>query len=141
MLAAIAAAAQFTFNHLEQPRAPQVPGPDGVVNKGPSPVGRTVFLTFREPPPGTPETYPPQHMHREVARQAFLIAARDEMGLSTRDALLREDFPEKPDAESLPFELFCAVGSGKSNLAMRYVLSRPGWDDTELWKWSTELRP
>ncbi len=39
VLAAIAAAAQFTFNHLEQPRAPQVPGPDGVVNKGPSPVG------------------------------------------------------------------------------------------------------
>ena len=22
---------------------------------------------------------------------------------------------------------------------MRYILSRPGWDDTELWKWSTEL--
>jgi hypothetical protein len=139
VLAAIAAAAQFAFNRIEQPRAPQVPGTDGGLNKGPSPVGRTVFLTFREPGSSAGESFPPQHLHRELARQAFLIAARDEIGLPTRDALLREDFPEKPDAESLPFEMFSAVGSGKSNPAMRYVLSRPGWDDTELWKWSMEL--
>src|SRR5207244_9534526 len=30
---------------------------------------------------------------RELVRQALLIAARDELGLTTRDAALREPFP------------------------------------------------
>ncbi|MEX0714930.1 MAG: hypothetical protein WD066_00005 [Planctomycetaceae bacterium] len=34
---------------------------------------------------------------REIARQAILVAAREELGLSTRDGMLREEFPADGD--------------------------------------------
>jgi tetratricopeptide (TPR) repeat protein len=38
------------------------------------------------------------HLLRELARQAFLIAARDELGLATRDRLLGEPLPDDENA-------------------------------------------
>jgi hypothetical protein len=141
VLMAIGAAAEFAFLRVDQARPRQEEGPTHAPQapKGPSPVGQTVFLTVREPPLGDPASFPPQHLHRELARQAFLIVARDDIGLATRDAILREDFPENPEAESLPFELFCGITQSAKNLDIRYVLSRPGWDETALWRSESNL--
>ena len=53
---------------------------------------------------------------REQVRQAILIAARDEMGLSTRDAALREFDPAAPgarDRRGTPTRVFTAL-NGRS---------------------------
>ncbi len=40
---------------------------------------------------------------REIVRQAFLIAARDECGLATRDQTLRESLELPAQAKAAPF--------------------------------------
>jgi len=47
-------------------------------------------------------------LSREIARQAFLIAARDQLGLSTRDYWLGDAMPGKGD--NRPFDLSTASG-------------------------------
>jgi tetratricopeptide (TPR) repeat protein len=99
-----------------------------------SAAGPTVFLTVREPEaPGPAGGIAPMAM-REVVRQAFLVAARDELGLSTRDVMLREDFPEKPDAQSAPFELFCRTLDARDDSKIEYVLTRQGSPKNVLWR-------
>jgi tetratricopeptide (TPR) repeat protein len=59
-------------------------------------------IVFLEPtvlPPEEPFT-PYNIIHHELFRQAFLIAARDELGLTTRDALFRELAPPDLPAEN-----------------------------------------
>src|SRR5579885_1490121 len=86
----------------------------------------TVFLTVREPESVGPAGGVPPMGMREIVRQTFLIAARDELGLATRDSMLREDFPEKPDEQSLPFEIYCRTRDPNDDRKLEYVLSRRG---------------
>jgi hypothetical protein len=97
-------------------------------------VVQTVCLMAREPEvPGPAGGIAPMGM-REVVRQAFLIAARDELGLSTRDSMLREEFPAKPDEKSIPFELFCRTIDPMDDRKIEYVLTRQGAPDKVLWR-------
>src|ERR1700722_11523758 len=97
-------------------------------------VPSTVFLTVREPQAvGPAGGIPPMGM-REIVRQAFLIAARDELGLATRDSMLREEFPEKPDEQSVPFELFCRTRDPNDDRKLEYVLTRQGAPEKPLWQ-------
>ena len=101
---------------------------------GPS-AGQTVYLTVREPEVAGPAGGIAPMGMRELVRQAFLVAARDELGLSTRDVMLREDFPDKPDEKSAPFELFCRTLDANDDREIEYVLTRQGSPDKVLWRW------
>ena len=48
---------------------------------------------------------PPRYLEREIFRQAFLIAARDELGLATRDGALLEHYPTADARPPRPFHL------------------------------------
>ena len=68
-----------------------------------------VCLAVREV---NPLESPPQAgglLVREIVRQAFLIAARDECGLSTRDQTLRESLDLPAHANSTPFATLVAT--------------------------------
>jgi hypothetical protein len=95
---------------------------------------QTVYLTVREPEGYNPSSCAAPLLERELVRQAFLIAVRDELGISTRDVLLREDFPKKPDENSVPFELYCQVARVKKDFDVEYRLSR-GSIDKVIWRW------
>jgi tetratricopeptide (TPR) repeat protein len=114
----------------------------GAARAGESLVGcDVVYLTVREPVPTSLPSYPANLLHRELVRQAFLIAARDELGLSTRDVILREDFPKPADDKCLPFELFCGVTPAKKDLDLEYLLARGGSNDKSIWRWKINLVP
>jgi hypothetical protein len=99
-----------------------------------SAAGQTVFLTVREPEVAGPAGGIAPMGMREVVRQAFLIAARDELGLSTRDSMLREEFPAQTDEKSIPFELFCRTIDPMDDRKIEYVLTRQGAPDKVLWR-------
>jgi hypothetical protein len=67
----------------------------------PQTVGDTIYVSVREL--GEQPTRAVPFALRELVRQGILLTARDELGLATRDTLLREDFPEIPDEKSAPF--------------------------------------
>jgi tetratricopeptide (TPR) repeat protein len=94
-----------------------------------------VFLTFRELNHIDAHDRPAPFLARELVRQAFLIAARDECGLSTRDAALREEFSDAPAARVAPFELFCTVEFPKKLFDVCYTLSRKNSPAAQLWEW------
>jgi tetratricopeptide (TPR) repeat protein len=96
--------------------------------------GQTVCLAVREPEVDGPEGRIPQMGIREVARQAFLLAARDELGLATRDVMLREAFPEKLDDASAPFEFYCRSTDAANWDKMEFVITRRGAPDKVLWR-------
>jgi len=88
--------------------------------------GQIVMLTSEEPKAdqGPNERAEMGLLVRELARQAVLIAARDELGLQTRDQTLREPFPSSAGKEielhihgildkSLTIELTCDGGKEK----------------------------
>jgi hypothetical protein len=101
-----------------------------------SKVGQTVYLTAHEPEGYDPKVpFAAPLLDREVVRQAFLLAVRDELGLSTRDVILREDFPEKPDEQSAPFECFCQVLLQNNKYVVEYRLSRGDAKDNVVWRW------
>ncbi|HEV8066124.1 MAG TPA: tetratricopeptide repeat protein [Planctomycetaceae bacterium] len=99
--------------------------------------GQTVCLTVREPAADGGAGSIASMGLRELVRQAFLLAARDELGLATRDVMLREDFPEKQDPASAPFELFCRsldppiTDKGDK---IECVLTRRGAPEKVLWR-------
>src|SRR5579872_3720268 len=68
-----------------------------------------VSLTTREPEHAMDTDAPPPFLARELIRQAFLIAARDECGLSTRDKSLREEYPAATDPQLAAFVMSCSV--------------------------------
>ncbi len=83
-----------------------------------------VALTSRETLRLEQAERPASLLIREVMRQAFLIAARDECGLATRDTTLREAVPAGDNPQTLSFELYCAYVKSKKNYDAQYVLSR-----------------
>jgi tetratricopeptide (TPR) repeat protein len=85
---------------------------------------RVVALSSRETKRLEDAEMPPSLLLREVMRQAFLIAARDECGLATRDTTLRETVPRTDSPETLSFELYSAYVKSAKNHDVQYVLSR-----------------
>jgi tetratricopeptide (TPR) repeat protein len=53
----------------------------------------------------------PGMLLREIVRQGLSMAARDELGLATRDSILRERLPQETGATNLPLEMYVAVQS------------------------------
>ena len=99
--------------------------------------GDAVSVAFREPKSVSDSESPPPLFARELVRQAFLIAARDECGLGTRDATLREELAESPSVHVVPFEIFCKVVRTKKGFDVRYTLSRQKGKATEtLGEWT-----
>ncbi len=88
--------------------------------------GPTVCLNVREPEVDRPRHYIPEMLVREIMRQAFLLAARDELGLATRDVMLREEFPAKNDDASAPFDLYCYGTDDAEPTKMDFLITRRG---------------
>ncbi len=80
-------------------------------------------------------------MARELVRQAFLLAARDECGLATRDATIREEIVgTTPNPRSAAFEMYCDFERPEGTYKLHYILSRTGPKGTEkLWEWTKEV--
>jgi hypothetical protein len=96
-----------------------------------------VYLVYREPNNVSDADAPPPFLARELMRQAFLIAARDECGLRTPDATLGEKSPDSPSLHVVPFDLHCRVARVKKGFDVRYTLSRTNGKATEkLGEWS-----
>jgi len=101
-----------------------------------APVGDIVFLTVRESNHIDSHDGPAPFLARELVRQAFLITARDECGLLTRDSTLREDLPDAAASHAAQFELFCTVEFPKQLFDVCYTLSRrKGTAAEKLWEW------
>jgi tetratricopeptide (TPR) repeat protein len=99
--------------------------------------GDAVYLVYREPKNVSDPECPPPFLARELMRQAFLIAARDECGLRTPDATLGEKNPDSPSLHVVPFDLYCMVARTKKGFDVRYTLSRTNGKVTEkLGEWS-----
>lgn len=84
-----------------------------------------------------PATRGPGILQREVARQAFLLAARDELGLGTRDRSLRESFPNEEDATVLPFDILVSVQPNQR--AVITVFRQRGGEYDVLWEKGLKL--
>src|ERR1700722_18393062 len=96
---------------------------------------QTVYLTAREPEGYNPSVgFAAPLLERELIRQALLLAARDELGLATRDVLLREEFPEKPDEQSPILELYCQASRVKKDFDVEYRLGL-GPQKQLIWRW------
>jgi tetratricopeptide (TPR) repeat protein len=106
----------------------------------PSPAtGKTICLTCREVDRVSKERFPQPLLARELVRQAFLIAARDECGLSTRDATLREEFAAADDGSSARFDSFCYVDRDKREYC--YEIGRVQEKSPEnLWIWRSSVQ-
>lgn len=61
---------------------------------------------------------PVETLLSELPRQALLIAARDEMGLVTRDSSLREQIPSEPNATSWPLATRIALNTGSQRKSL-----------------------
>ena len=90
----------------------------------PSTAGEAVSLAYREPKNVSDAESPPPFLARELMRQAFLIAARDECGLRTFDATLQEEIPDSASLHVDPFDLYCSVARVKKGFDVHYTLSR-----------------
>jgi tetratricopeptide (TPR) repeat protein len=94
-----------------------------------------VFLEPNELPQEKP-TAPYNIIHRELFRQAFLLAARDELGLTTRDAVFRELPPTDLPAENR----LRVAGAAPSNQLM-YVTVEQGPAEARKLVWRKEGGP
>ena len=90
----------------------------------PATAGDAVSLTYREPKIVSDAESPPPFLARELVRQAFLIAAREECGLRTFDVTLQEEIPESTSLHVVPFDLSCSVSRVKKGFDVHYTLSR-----------------
>lgn len=97
----------------------------------PATAGEGVSLAYREPKSVSDAEAPPPFLARELMRQAFLIAARDECGLRTFDATLREEIPNSASLHVVPFDLYCSVTRVKKGFDVHYTLSRLNGKATE----------
>jgi tetratricopeptide (TPR) repeat protein len=96
----------------------------------------TVFLGVREP--NLEQTAP--FLARELVRQAVLIAARDECGLATRDATLREQVPAPANPRVVPLEALCSLVKTTNGFRFAYSLKRlDGKTRESLWEWRTDV--
>jgi tetratricopeptide (TPR) repeat protein len=102
---------------------------------GPATKPSIVFLGFREPDQAAQNERPVPFLARELFRQAFLIAARDECGLLTRDTTLREVPAAESDPGTARFVLLCSARKAKEGFSVRYTLSRDSKGSEErLWQ-------
>lgn len=77
-----------------------------------NPVARGVVCLTANEPTDDVASAAPTLLVRELARQAVLLSAREEMGLGTRDMVLREPFPDEPAASVKIVEIDTAHSSG-----------------------------
>ena len=70
-------------------------------------------------------------LHREIIRQGLLIAARDELGLSTRDQTLQEPFVDADGQQLEPLDIFTEVKLRGRALVELYRGS--GDDQEKIW--------
>jgi tetratricopeptide (TPR) repeat protein len=100
-----------------------------------------VYLGTREPDRVEENVQPASLLCRELVRQAFLIAARDECGLLTRDATLREGLPKSAGLQFAQFDLECKAVSQKTS-ALVYALYPRGDDKAKaVWEWKFPCDP
>lgn len=116
----------------------------GSVFAGDSPASarEIVSLAYREVQSVSDAESPPPFLARELVRQAFLIAGRDECGAESRDAALREELPDPATGNFVPFDLYCTVLRVKKGFDVSYTLSRRKGTDTEKldeWKFRTDV--
>ncbi len=97
----------------------------------PQEVGDTIYVSVRELGEQPNRAVP--FALRELVRQGILLTARDELGLATRDILLREDFPEIPDKKSAPFEMTIAQTGQTQRTLIDYAITR-GPKDERVWR-------
>ncbi len=97
----------------------------------PQEVGDTIYVSVRELGEQPNRAVP--FALRELVRQGILLTARDELGLATRDILLREDFPEIPDTKSAPFEMTIAPSGDARHTLIDYAITR-GPKDERVWR-------
>ena len=94
-----------------------------------------VYLGTREPDRVEETVQPASLLCRELVRQAILISARDERGLSTRDATLREELPKTSELHFAAFDLECKAVSQNTS-ALVYALSPRGDGEPKaVWEW------
>ncbi|MBX3412424.1 MAG: hypothetical protein KF708_07040 [Pirellulales bacterium] len=74
---------------------------------------KRVLLLETQRPDLTVEKASGKLLVRELLRQAILIAARDELGMATRDETLREPFPQEPGPDQLLLDVLTARAAGK----------------------------
>ena len=77
---------------------------------------------FAVPSVPTPTFFYEGPLLREIQRQAFLVAARDQLGLATRDAWLGDEMPR--EGENEPFEVVTSNDSPFSLEIRRRIPSR-----------------
>jgi formylglycine-generating enzyme required for sulfatase activity/tetratricopeptide (TPR) repeat protein len=78
-------------------------------------------------------------LFREIGRQALLIAARDELGLATRDRSLRETFPWAETPTEWPWSVVTSVT--RDFVATITVFRRTGSGVERLWEQQFQLDP
>ena len=111
----------------------------GAADKSP-PTRRVVCLACREVDRIDRHEFPPPLLARELVRQAFLIAARDECGHLTRDQSLREEFPPSSDPRAVLLDLFVTTQTAKKGVDYCYTLARGSGKTAEkLWDWKDHV--
>jgi tetratricopeptide (TPR) repeat protein len=123
-----AAAASYWILRTPPRQVPPDPAAPSIVGGSGGPIGQTIFLSIGE---SADTSVVPRALNRELVRQAFLMAARDELGLATRDVILREDYPSIADEKSVPFTVSCDVARG--TFRAEYSLFRGSRNKT-LWR-------
>lgn len=97
-----------------------------------------VYLGTREPDRIEENVQPASLLCREVVRQAFLIAAREECGLSTRDATLREELSKSPGLQFVQFDLECKAVSQKTSALVYALYPRGDGEPKAVWQWKLQ---
>ncbi|HET6325345.1 MAG TPA: hypothetical protein VFG04_11770 [Planctomycetaceae bacterium] len=137
VLAAVGGAGFWVFHmDREPPHGKQTT--EAAPAKATLPVGDTIYLAFDDAQPANPKkakrVFAFPLALRELMRQAFLITARDEFGLATRDVMLREDFPKNVDDQFIPFIMSTQeTGLAQGNSFITYKLARKGPEEEDLW--------
>jgi hypothetical protein len=90
-----------------------------------------VWLASHEPTTGHPE-YFAELLLRELVRQSLLIAARDGLGLATRDAVLREDRPREGAEHADRVLQFSTHATDKAELQVKLWRGTEG-NRQEIW--------
>jgi tetratricopeptide (TPR) repeat protein len=100
-----------------------------------------VYLGTREPDRVEENVQPASLLCRELVRQAFLIAARNECGLSTRDVTLREQLPKPPGPQFAQFDLECKTVSQKTSALVYALYPRGDGEPKAVWEWKFPCDP
>ncbi|MEX1097507.1 MAG: hypothetical protein WED34_15790 [Planctomycetales bacterium] len=80
---------------------PPTPAPRGT----PANVRNVLLLDVHDPPEIDSKRLWNDMLVRELVRQSILLAAREELGLFTRDAMLREEFPQEANPAQVPLDV------------------------------------